>query len=204
MPPRRKAKKCEHCGAYFTSRAPRFCSRPCTDAARAAARRGHVPPPAVDGAVWLELGDGEFTLVDAADAPVLSMHTWHKRKEGKGYVGTNIGGHTVRLHNMLFPGAQEVDHINRNGLDNRRANLREATRAQNTANRGVQKNNTSGAIGVSRHGKRWSAKLAVGGKDKRLGSFDTVEEASAAYDKAVLELRGSFAVSNGAVSKGTH
>jgi hypothetical protein len=82
-----------------------------------------------------------------------------------------------------------LDHRNENTLDNRIANLREATDAENVQNQSApRRNNTSGYRGVSAEGTRWRATISHKGHQRRLGTFDTPEEASAAYltAKAVL------------------
>jgi hypothetical protein len=88
-----------------------------------------------------------------------------------------------------------VDHIDGDGLNNRRSNLRFATTAQNSANRGKQKNNTSGFKGVRWHkrDKRWRAVIGINGKTKQIGSFKTPEAAYDAYCAAARELHGVFA-----------
>ncbi len=89
-----------------------------------------------------------------------------------------------------------IDHVNGNGADNRRANLRIATRSQNGANRGPQKNNTSGYKGVSRDKQRWQASITVMGVCHRIGGFDTPEEAAVAYDIRAREVFGEYAKLN--------
>lgn len=88
-----------------------------------------------------------------------------------------------------------IDHINGDPADNRIANLRIASKAQNSHNRGRQKNNRSGFKGVCWHkrNKTWQASIVTCGKRKHLGRFDSAEEASAAYEAAALELHGEFA-----------
>jgi hypothetical protein len=93
---------------------------------------------------------------------------------------------------------RRVDHRDQDGLNNRRTNLRVATQSQNLSNRGPQKNNTSGYKGVSlcKATGRWQAIIQYGRKKKRLGRFDTPEQAALAYDKAAVALMGEFAVLN--------
>jgi hypothetical protein len=87
----------------------------------------------------------------------------------------------------------ELDHINTDGLDNRISNLRPATRDQNQRNVGITKRNTSGAKGVSlHHTGKWRAKIYAG-REYYLGSFATVEEARAAYERAAAKYHGDFA-----------
>lgn len=88
-----------------------------------------------------------------------------------------------------------VDHINGNRMDDRIANLREATGSQNQANKGLQRNNKSGRKGVSFNQKRkvWAAFIAHKNKTIWLGYFQSADEAHAAYCHAALRLRGEFA-----------
>lgn len=177
-----------------------LCSRACEIAVRVAARRGFTSPEPVDGAVWIELGNGAFTLVSVEDAPVLVMHTWWKHATG--YATTKINGRQVKLHRLLFPDFAAVDHANRDRLDNRRANLREATRSQNGANCSISSINTSGFKGVSRYGSKWGAKITVRGARLWLGLYDTPEAAAAAYDRAAVAAHGQFAAPNTSLLKG--
>jgi hypothetical protein len=117
-----------------------------------------------------------------------------------GYRVIKVGGMRLRASHVAWflahgewPAA-EVDHKNLDRDDNRLANLRLATRAQNGANRSRQKNNTSGFKGVSRHGGgRWRATIKSDRQQRFLGAFDTPEEAHAAYVAAASDLHGEFA-----------
>lgn len=86
-----------------------------------------------------------------------------------------------------------IDHKNGVRFDNRWENLRHATTSQNGMNRGTPANNTSGFKGVSRHKKRWAASIHLAGKKQHIGTFDTPEEAHAAYCMAAAEHYGDFA-----------
>jgi hypothetical protein len=107
--------------------------------------------------------------------------------------------YTVLMHRFITdasPGLQ-IDHIDGDGLNNTRSNLRLATHAQNGQNSRKQVNNTSGYIGVSREGKsKWRAQIRVDGSKTYLGSFETAEEAAEARDRAARKLHGEFAVLN--------
>ena len=101
---------------------------------------------------------------------------------------------SVRLHSLLT-GWPLVDHINGDGLDNRRANLRRATHAQNQANQRRSLANRSGFKGVSfyqRHGQ-WQSVIQIGGRKRHLGYFPTPRDAARAYDAAAIEAWGEYA-----------
>lgn len=106
-----------------------------------------------------------------------------------------VQGETLRakLHRWLLeaPDELEVDHINNDTLDNRRSNLRLATRSENAQNRrSAQSNARSGLRGVHWHGQKgkWWARMCVGGKRYSLGLFETKEEAARAVSRARAEL----------------
>lgn len=112
--------------------------------------------------------------------------------------GTRLFMHRVILERSLERSLLEgevSDHINGNPLDNRRVNLRLATKAQNAMNRGINANSKSGYKGVSHHKSsgRWNAMIGINGKQKSLGYFNTPEEAAQAYNESALELHGEFA-----------
>lgn len=86
-----------------------------------------------------------------------------------------------------------IDHINGKRADNRIANLREATAADNQHNRSKSKNNTSGFKGVTRIGSGWMAQIKINGKKHYLGTFTTPEGASVAYAAAANRMHGDFA-----------
>lgn len=98
------------------------------------------------------------------------------------------------LDRQLVKG-EEVDHRNGNPLDNRRENLRLATRSENGRNRRLSTASTSGYKGVSLHKRsgKWHAAIKINGRIKNLGYFDTPEQAYAAYCESALELHGEFA-----------
>jgi hypothetical protein len=148
--------------------------------------------------------------VDDDDYERINVSNWRakKNKSGAFYaVRTDRSGGKCKLicmHNEILGlttgRGVEVDHKNRNSLDNRKANLRTCTHAQNQHNRSKFRNNTSGAIGVCFKRGKWEASihLLVDGKSTYLyiGRFSTKEEAAQAYD-AEARRRGEFAVLNG-------
>jgi hypothetical protein len=124
-------------------------------------------------------------LIDSEDQKRVGLRKWSVGSNG--YLQTTFKDTRVSLHHYLIGRpllSLEIDHINRNKLDNRKNNLRIVTRTQNAINRGKQSNNRSGKTGVNFHqtGKYsyWRAYIHVKGKQKDLGSFVTKEEAIAA------------------------
>ena len=117
-----------------------------------------------------------------------------------GYLVTVVGGKMYQLHRLVWvwlhgndPGAIEVDHKDRNKLNNRWHNLRLADWTQNKINSKRQSNNTTGVRGVHKRGNRYVARIRLRNNRQYLGSFASLEEASAAYKKAAEELHGEFA-----------
>jgi hypothetical protein len=96
---------------------------------------------------------------------------------------------------VLLSTELEVDHINGDKLDNRRANLRVATKTQQRQNQRVTRRNTSGFKGVSRISStgRWRARIKVSGRQMPCGVYATAESAALAYDAAAREYFGEFA-----------
>ncbi|MAU10639.1 MAG: Fis family transcriptional regulator [Anaerolineaceae bacterium] len=149
----------------------------------------------------IPLGRGAVALVDDADFPWLtSMGSWRLNSSGYAvhYATHNSHRRTLYMHRLILkpdPGIQ-VDHINRDRLDNRRENLRFATRSQNQANKGLPINNTSQYKGVSWRKGKWEARIRY--KDTRLylGRFEQAQDAALAYDVASRQLYGDFAGCN--------
>ena len=156
-----------------------------------------LTPPGPEGHfVMIPLTQGKFTIVDEADAGlVLSAGCWYAiRAPRTWYAVRSASG--VRLHmHTLIADVKGPDHVNRNGLDNRRINLRTANQSQNCANQGVPSNNTSGYKGVTRNraNRKWKAQINVNGQYIYLGTFDDSAEAARAYNEAALEHFGEFA-----------
>lgn len=94
--------------------------------------------------------------------------------------------------------ARQVDHIDRNPLNNRRSNLRVVTPAENNQNRGGWRNSSSKYKGVSwdKYHNSWKAAIGVGGIQRNLGRYKVEEDAARAYNKAVLKFCDEHAFIN--------
>lgn len=145
---------------------------------------------------------GHVILCDTADLPLLSRYTWRavfKKDNGYAISTPKQSGPTLKMHSLVCnpPPGLEVDHINRNGLDNRRSNLRPATHAENTRNVFFG-NNTSGYKGVAWdiQSQAWQASICADGLQRTLGRYESKEDAARAYNRAAKQLHGAYAVLN--------
>lgn len=135
----------------------------------------------------------EKSYIDFESVDEIKDIKWHV---SYGYVKSSNG---IFLHRLVFGEKNPevcIDHINRNTLDNRIANLRSASKAQNTRNSNFRKSNTSGFKGVVRSGTRWRAQIKVSYKSIHIGRYEEPEDAAKAYDEACLKHHGEFASTN--------
>ena len=164
----------------------------------------------------IPLTQGKYAIVDPDDFYWLSKHKWtaarvYTKFYAVRYEGSKTSGKrkSYRMHREVAhtPEGLECDHINGNSLDNRKANLRSATRQQNCWNsRKRRPKSLSKYKGVSRNkrGRKWKAMLTVNGKTTYLGSFDDQKQAAKAYDRAAKKYRGEFANLNFATKTPRH
>ena len=164
-------------------------------------RRRKRNPRSPEGVAQIPLSAGKFALVDDEDYESLSQFIWsfngrEAARRGQGALGEKHGKH-IRMHRVLMnaPSDKFVDHINGNPLDNRKANLRLCTNAENCRNKKLDVRNTSGFRGVSwypRNGK-WISAIKHAGGVKFLGYFDDKMEAAKVWDAMAIKLHGEFA-----------
>ncbi len=143
----------------------------------------------------IQLKNGAVARVDAIDYGAVSALKWHSLKGKYARASVVAGGkpRTVLMHRLILgalPG-QLVDHINGDGLDNRRSNLRIASAAGNARNAATR--GASGVVGVRRSNKKWLASIAPDGVEISLGLWEEQADAAGVYAAAASILYGEFA-----------
>lgn len=158
----------------------------------------------------IPLTQGKFALVDDEDYERLSFFQWFafkpKNSETNLYYArrnTEFGEprKCVHMHRAVLGISEldmDIDHIDNNGLNNQKYNLRYTTQAGNSANIKMRRTNKSGFKGVcwSNKSKRWACSITTQGKQLWLGYYDTPEEAARVFDRAALKYHGEFARPN--------
>lgn len=143
----------------------------------------------------LLLSAGRFALVDDADFDWLNQWKW--TYSGHGYAHRGDNGKKIYMH-KLITGWDRTDHIDEDGLNNQRYNLRESSAAENGRNRGKNRNNSTGYKGVFPQSGTdyFFARIVVDRKPIYLGAFKTSIDAALAYNEAAIEYHGEFAKLN--------
>lgn len=154
------------------------------------------------GNTFALVDDGDYELVTQAGP--WTLVTWRNNQYAKRRVRDSDDAYpsysTLAMHTVIT-GWDYVDHIDGNGLNNQRSNLRWTTHAENIQNQRVQARSKSGYRGVSYfpmadrwlRKKPWRARIKVDGHDRTIGYFVTKEEAARAWNEAALEAWGPYA-----------
>jgi len=156
----------------------------------------------------IALTRGKYAIVDVKDYGWLSKYNWFALKGWRTFyayrwVRPVKGGKQrhVAMHRAIMGAVKGelVDHINHNGLDNRRANLRKATRAQNAQNRRKSRVNSKSkykGLCWRKWTGKWSVQIQVDCENTYIGTFTDELEAAKAYDDAARKYHGEFASLN--------
>lgn len=149
-----------------------------------------------DGSSIVHFGKGNWVLLDDEDLSIIENRTLSICND---YVYVTAKGETGKLlHRVIMnaPKGLEVDHVNSEPKDNRKANLRLCTRKENMRSRRKHIDNKSGWKGVTIVPGckfKFKAQIGINGKVRWLGNFETGEEAHAAYKQAALKNFGKYA-----------
>ena len=150
------------------------------------------------------LGEGLYTIVDLSDYYLLNNFRWSAKRDRRNIYAVRFLNEPLKqativsLHRIILnsPPNLLVDHKNGHTLDNRRENLRLATRSQNVHNKCKTQSKTSSKfIGVSLEKRRgrWDVRIRHEGKQIWIGTFDNEIDAARAYDEAAKKYHGEFA-----------
>lgn len=155
--------------------------------------------------IEIPLTKGYVALVDPVDMDLLDRK-WNARRSGHTFYATRgrrKPPYTILMHRLILSrvlqrplsSREQVDHINGDGLDNRRCNLRLATNSENQCNARIRRNNMSGYKGVSwdKYCQKWRVQIRIEGKVTYVGLFDNSHDAARAYNEAALHYYGEFA-----------
>jgi hypothetical protein len=152
----------------------------------------------------IPLTRGMVATIDDEDLSLVAEYSWCAvpASNGRGWYAmssVNYGApgarqqRTIRMHQLVVPGLQRVDHLDGNGLNNTRSNLRAATHGQNVANSQKRVGTSSQYKGVTRKKTRWGAQIVANKRRRDLGSYKTEEEAAQAYNDAAVRFFGEYA-----------
>jgi len=147
----------------------------------------------------IKLTQGQIALVDDEDFERLNQFKWFANKNGRTYYARrtpNINGKKISiLMHQLIINSSEIDHLNGNGVDNQRSNLRSCTHKENSRNKRKNKNAYSIYKGVSfmKSNKKWGSRIKCDYKSIHLGFFILEIDAAKAYNNKAIELFGKFA-----------
>lgn len=142
----------------------------------------------------------KWCLIDTEDIEKVKICTWYGKKDKwNQYARGMVKGKEVKMHRYIMGVTDpkiHIDHINGDGFDNRKENLRIANNSTNHMNQKIRSDNMTGYKGVTKHRLKYDARITKDQVHYSLGSYETKEEAAEAYDVAALKLFGEFAKLN--------
>jgi len=140
----------------------------------------------------IPLSQGLVALVDDDDYPELIKYKWCAHKGQNTFYAEKVSRRmgVIRMHRIILgvPDGLFTDHINGNGLDNRKENLRIVTNRENSQNRHQIKTSIRPGVWWSKNNKKWTSSIRVGKKRVNLGCFETEDMAYIAYQNACNSL----------------
>lgn len=146
---------------------------------------------------------GFVAQIDASDLHKVAGFNWFAVVQSytvyavRRVSGVKGRGSKISMHRQIIGATNDVqvDHVDLNGLNNRRENLRIATPQQNCFNRRKTRANTSGFKGVcwNRKSRKWQAGIRINGRSAHLGLFETIDAAYNAYCQAANQYHGEYA-----------
>lgn len=157
--------------------------------------------------IKIPLSQGKEAIIDECDAPDILPFRWHaqhRRRKSCGdvwYAARNVktskGFTIIKMHRVIMnaPAGFDVDHIDSNGLNNTRKNLRVCTKSQNAQNSRKRKGTSSRFVGVDyrRDIEKWQARVKSNNVRVHLGCFENEIQAASAYNAKAKELFGQYA-----------
>jgi hypothetical protein len=153
----------------------------------------------------ISLTQNKSAIIDSEDYDNVKNHTWYANKrDGIWYAESGrVGNKGNSIHRLILNvnSNEQIDHINGDGLDNRKCNLRIVSNQQNKFNSRKQKTRNrkmclSKYKGVSKNNNKWYSRIVKDGTIIYLGTFNTEEDAARAYDSKAIELFGKYAKIN--------
>lgn len=135
-------------------------------------------------------------LIDADDLETVSKYQWHIEHSRKNlrYAQATIGNSTIRIHRLILHTTLQIDHINHNGLDNRKSNLRVCINQENNFNKLHKRNPKSGYTGIryNEKTKSYYVRIMVNRKEISLGHYKILEDALEARKQGEIKYFGKF------------
>lgn len=150
---------------------------------------------AIAEACSIALTQGFVAYVDHADTHLIRPYTWRAKRNGRTtYAISDTGGKRVWMHKIVMGTSERIDHLDNDGLNNRRSNLRALDNKNNIRRKRPNANGSSRFKGVSTYrGTLWQASIKVNDKSIWLGSFSSEVMAALAYDDAAKHHFGEYA-----------